>query len=109
MNDGYITTNEWFCAFLMYLFGEECLLRIEIESDGSSQAHGRNHRVKKFTCDVPSFDAKEYHEELKEGRLAISDLNAFASVYMRLNRILRDMTRSGETSYESPSWIAGRG
>ena len=112
MSDGYTTTNEWFAAFLMFLFGEECLTRVTSElgerDARSKYASTGNRYVKRFYCDVPSFDAQSYHEELKAGTLAISDLNAFATQYSRLNRILRDMRRDNEDSWCSPSWVAGR-
>lgn len=87
----------------MYLFGEESLTRIESDTDD------RGKRCRDYHLDVPSLDAQDYYNEYTAGNLSIADLKAYVNSYSRLNFICRQMHKSGDPSWTSPSWVAGRG
>ena len=103
MNDGFVTRHEYFAAFLMYLFGEECLTRIVSGTDD------RGKRCRDLYLDVPSLDAQEYYSDYNAGNLTIADLKAYVNSYSRLNFICRQMHRANDQTWTSPSWVNGRG
>jgi hypothetical protein len=104
--DGYISDDLWFGTSMMYLFGEDALTKIETILPEDDYRH---QRLVKLHLDIPSLDAIGYLEDFKAGTLAISDLKSFVRTYTWITRILRDMRRSGESVWHSPSWVAGRG
>src|SRR6266478_2231120 len=97
-SDGYVTSDLFFACGLCYVFGDEALTKIEVV----------DHREKRFTLDILSLDAEAYHDDFKAGNFAISDLKSYVRTYSWATRILKTMTRDGETEWMSPSWIAGR-
>jgi hypothetical protein len=102
--DGFQTTDIHFAAAMLYVFGEESLTKIEITPDG----YGRNRDVT-LHIDAPSLDCAEYFKEFQAGELALSDLKSYIRTYTWITRTLRDMKKNGTTSWESPSWVMGRG
>ena len=98
MSDGYSCDNTFFAAALCYLYGDEALLKIAFFN-----------KQRQFHFDIASLDGEEYSKEFKTGTLAISDLLSYSRSYSYLNRILFSMNRSNTTTWNSESWIAGRG
>jgi hypothetical protein len=88
--DIFITTEMGFAGFLCYLFGDESLIRIELNDT----------RKASFTFHVPSLDAEEYLREYHAGQLAISDYKDAVGRQTQVGRLLRDMNRSGQTVWE---------
>lgn len=103
MNDGFSCNDIWFTVALQYVFGEDALVKIEVEQN----TFGRD--TPTFFLSIPSLDALEYQKEFQAGTFAISDLRSYVRTYTWLTRKLRDMRKRGETSYCSPAWVAGRG
>lgn len=91
------TQDIMLCAAMLYVYGEECLRKIEMDE----------RRRAGFTVGIPSFDfqgfEREYHSE--DG-LAISNLKAFVRIHGNLSRRLRDMNRIGEASWTA--WDCGQ-
>jgi hypothetical protein len=98
-NSSYRSDDLWFVSVLAYLFGEDSLTRIELDQRGKAM----------FYMSVPELDAIEYRREFDGKILAISDLMTYSRTYAWIAKRIRDMKRTGQTSYCSPSWIAGRG
>lgn len=101
--DGFVARHEYFSAFLMYLFGDESLTRIENGIDD------RGKRCRDFYFDVPSLDAEAYLTDYTAGNLSIADLKAWVTSYSRLNFICRQMHKNGDSTWTSTSWANGRG
>jgi hypothetical protein len=99
MNDGFQTDHTFFCAAMVYTFGIEALTRIEMEPGYRAV----------FFLDIPTSEAAEYRREFDAGTFAISDLKTYLYNHSQVTRIVKDMQRRGESSWCSPSWIAGRG
>src|SRR5580704_6013740 len=104
MNDGYQTTDIHFAAAMLYTFTEDALTKIEITPDKMGRFRNAT-----FFLDIPSLDAAEYWTEFQSGELAISNLLSYVRTLTWLERKVREMKRDGETEWNSPSWIAGRG
>ena len=98
MSDGYVCEDVFFAAALSYIFGDESLLTIEFVN-----------KQKKFRFDIPSLDGEEYLREFKSGTLAISDLMSYSRTYNWLMKTLWQMNKNNDTTWNSASWIAGRG
>ena len=97
MSDGYVCEDVLFAAALSYIFGDDSLLTIEFVN-----------KQKKFRFDIPSLDGEEYLREFKSGTLAISDLMSYSRTYNLLMKTLWQMNKDNDTTWTSPSWIAGR-
>jgi hypothetical protein len=97
MKDGYTTNDLVLGCALLYLYGENSLLRIERDPV----------RGQTLQIDCQSLDADEYFNEFKEGRLAISDLRTYMRIYDTLIRRLKDMQRRGDLSWCSEAWQRG--
>lgn len=101
MNDGFVTNNTMFAAALVYIFGNEALIQIQLV----------DHKPD-FTLDVPSLDAVEYLKEYDAGTLAVADARALFAAYSMISSTLRKM-RSGERdvwtskAYQS-AWCNGK-
>ena len=98
-NSSYHSDDMWFVAFLAYLFGEDSLTRIELDERGKAT----------FQLSVSQQEATEYHDNFECKNLAIADLMTYCRTYAWIAKRIRDMKKRGQTSYCSPSWIAGRG
>ena len=98
MNDGYQSKDIFFAVGLLYVFGEQALLKIETEG-----------RETVYTLDAPSLDCSEFRTEYDAKTFAISDLATYVKIYNRVIQILKRMRASGDTVYCSPTWIVGRG
>src|SRR5260370_35639044 len=99
-SDGYQTSDLAFACALLYVFGEDSLLRIERD-----QVRGQT-----FFIDAPSFDCQSYFDEWTSSEgLAISNLKAYFRIYDFIVRRLKDLQRRGETGWCSESWVSGRG
>jgi len=91
--DGFTTNDIFFAATLMYLYGYECLRKVE-KPEGRAT----------FTLAVPSMGAKDLLSDYKAGQLAISDVLSLARNHGNILRILSDLKREaeGETTWEAP-------
>lgn len=100
--DSYVTTDAFFCATLLYIFGTNALIRVteEDKSDGSRT-------VKKFQMAVPSLDADSYLQDYLKGQMAITDARELFRCYSRVTQIMKQMSRDAVDSWESSRWIAG--
>jgi len=90
MIDGWQTTDIALCGALLYAFGEESLVEIEIDDTGRAIFH----------LAIPSLDAEETQREFDsvEG-LAISNLKSYMRTFSWLSRLLRKMKRDGATCW----------
>jgi hypothetical protein len=88
--DVFITTEMGFAGFLCYLFGDESLIRIELDDI----------RRATFHFHAPSLDCEEYLREYHAGQLAISDYREAIGHHTQVGRLLRDINRSGKTIWE---------
>jgi hypothetical protein len=104
-NSAFVTDDVYFAAALGYIFGLESLLTITFEDD--ERRRGMNKTYFKF--DAPDADCEIYLAEFRAGKLSITDLMAYVQQYTKLVNMLRNMRRSEQTEWASPSWIAGRG
>jgi len=88
--DCFVTTEMGFAGFLCYLFGDESLIRIELNDT----------RKATFHFHAPSLDCEEYLREYHAGQLAITDYKDAVGRQTQVGRMLRDMNRSGKTLWE---------
>jgi len=95
--DVFVTTEMGFAGFLCYLFGDESLIRIELNDT----------RKASFTFHVPSLDAEEYLREYHAGQLAISDYKDAVGRQTQLGRLLRKLNSTGETVWEREEFTVG--
>ena len=98
--DSYQTTDMFFAAARLYLFGRESLDKIYM--DGSSRAT--------FVLKVPSLDAAEYFNEFEPGQLAVSDLKSLCRQWGFLGNVIRKMKREDTVvwPHEPKKWYSGR-
>jgi hypothetical protein len=96
MNDGFICKDVWQSAALSYAGYE--VFRVEI----------LNYRETAWYFDAPSEDCKLIISDYENGTLVLSNAKALSLAFMRLNRQQNDLRRSGETSWCSADWVAGR-
>ena len=101
--DGFKTKDPYLAAAIAYLYGFDCLTAIRNEPDE------RGVLAASFELDIASNDGAILVQEFKSGLLAITDLMSWVKCYSSLTRILRDMRRSGDVVWHSPSWLQGRG
>ena len=103
MNDGFSTTDLGFASGLLYLYGIESLNRIELVQTTRARAEAE------FFIDAPSLDCQSYLSDYQSGQFPIGDLKTYCETYSRLVKWLKVMRKDNETSWTSPSWVAGRG
>jgi hypothetical protein len=94
--DGFKTDGIGFSAVLAYLYSMDSLLRVDLE------------RGPIFHWDIPSEDAKILLDDWNSDTLTVQ-ANSFLKAYSQITRLLRDLQRTGQTSWVSTSWINGRG
>jgi hypothetical protein len=104
-NDEYQTDDIFFAVALMFVYGEECLLKISTDPTVNRERK----RSSVYTLNLPSCDAAILFDDFKSGNLAISDLLSYIRTYSFITRLLRNMRYRNEEEWCSPSWIAGRG
>jgi hypothetical protein len=88
------TGDAWFCSAVQYVYGEDVLVRIE------NKVNEHNRDTPTFYLEVP--DSKEVgvmQSDFQKGELAISDLKSYIRTYTFLLRRLRDMRKTGQTSW----------
>lgn len=93
------TFDFWLASACLYLYGDTALLGItDLE-----------HRQCEFLLDVPEMDFQEIENSYRRGELAISDLAAFVRASNSIKGIQARYRRAGDTSWNAPSWVNGRG
>ena len=97
----FTTSQTALAAALLYVYGEDALLKIEPSEEKSGL---------KFTIDAPFFDCEAYAAEFAspEG-LAISNLRVYMAGYIKFVQKLKDMRAHGGSTWASTAWINGRG
>jgi len=88
--DSFVTSEICFAGFLSYLFGDESLVRIDFDERKKAA----------FTFHIPSLDAEEYLREYHAGTLAITDLKNFWGQHVQVSRLVREMNRNGQKTWE---------
>ena len=102
LDGGSIATEIFFAAALLYVFGEESLLKVEFVETG-------RRRETHFHIDCPSLDAEAYWADWKSQQFAVTSLSDYTGIYSRLVGVCKQMRSDGVDMYCSPSWVAGRG
>ena len=105
MNDGFVVEGNdlGFVAFLLFAYGTDALVRVDFEDRGDPR-----HPTKVFHLDIESEGGKLLKQDYDEGQ-GVSNAVVFVEHYQFVSKLLRNMTRGGDTSWASPRWIAGRG
>jgi len=98
-SDGFVTQGVFFAAAMLYVFTEDALIKIEQARDD------RGFEQVSVHLDIPSEDAKIYHEQFLAGELNISHLKSYCRCYSTLTRNLRDMRKQGMTVFVTPAWV----
>ena len=96
-DDGYETGDFFFAGVLLYLYTEDSLSLILLEDDSV-----------KFRFDIASLDAEILRKDYDDGQLQLSDARAFAYAYNAITSRVKRLRKSGEGSWASQKWIAGK-
>jgi hypothetical protein len=98
----FVTTDIWVASCLVYLYGKECLARIQDEELGN-----RRYRTT-YNLAVPSEDAQIVVGEYERSEFALSSAKHFVGAYQSITARQNAMRRRGENDWCSPDWIAGK-
>ena len=102
MIDGFETTNVWEAAVFTYLYGFECLTKIEdFENNGSRK------RTTTYSLAVPSQDPLIIIADYGAGRLPLGDAKAFVAAFNNITSTQNSMRQRREASWCSKRWING--
>lgn len=95
-------TDIWLCAFVVYLYGIEALVGIDIEAEGTRKNIT-------FTVNVPECDLQllqqQYHS--KDENTGVIP-KAFVDAYQFVLKTQKQVFRDGYGTWRSAAWITGK-
>jgi hypothetical protein len=97
------TTNVWFAALLVYLYGIESLATIRDEQ-------GEYRKIlTTYGLACPEEDVKILNEEYsRESDNLVIKPRPFVAAFNAITRIQNDMRRRRDVEWTSPDWISGK-
>lgn len=98
MNQSHTSGDLYFQALILYTYGWDVLLKVEL-----------NKGMATLTTDAPEEDVKLLLEEYGGGESAISSVKDYAEVVKRIQALIRKLKNEGQTTWASSSWVSGRG